>query len=53
MPFRSKSQQRYMFLRHPEMAKRWEKHTPEIKELPEKMGAVKRKLKSWKPEGYR
>ena len=46
-----------MFLRHPEMAKRWAKHTPDIQELPEKkgekMGAVKRKLKSWKPEGYK
>ena len=37
MPFESKSQQRFMFSQHPEMAKRWAKETPDIKDLPEKV----------------
>lgn len=36
MPFKSKSQQRYMFSQHPTIAKRWAKHTPNIKSLPQK-----------------
>lgn len=36
MPFSSKSQQRWMFATHPEMAKRWAAHTPNMKKLPEK-----------------
>lgn len=39
MPFESKSQQRWMFSQHPEMAKRWAKETPNIKKLPEKKGS--------------
>jgi hypothetical protein len=35
MPFKSKAQQKWMFANHPEMAKRWADHTPDIKELPE------------------
>jgi len=35
MPFKSKAQQRWMFANHPEMAKRWADHTPDIKKLPE------------------
>jgi hypothetical protein len=35
MPFESKAQQRWMFAKHPKMAKRWAKHTPDIKDLPE------------------
>lgn len=34
-----------MFARHPEIAKRWARHTPNIKSLPEKLGAIKRRLK--------
>ena len=37
MPFKSKAQQRFMFAQHPEMAKRWAEHTPNIKDLPEKI----------------
>jgi len=37
MPFKSKSQQRWMFANDPEMAKRWADHTPNIKKLPEKV----------------
>lgn len=42
MPFKSKSQQRFMFARHPELAKEFAEHTKNIKKLPEK---VKRKKK--------
>lgn len=38
MPFKSKSQQRWMFSQHPQMAKLWAKHTPKISALPEKVG---------------
>jgi hypothetical protein len=36
MPFKSKAQMHWMFAEHPEMAKKWAKHTPNIKKLPEK-----------------
>lgn len=36
MPFESKAQQRFMFAKHPRIAKRWADHTPDIKKLPEK-----------------
>jgi hypothetical protein len=35
MPLKSKSQQRFMFSQHPEMAKEWADKTPDIKKLPE------------------
>lgn len=35
MPIKSKAQQRWMFANHPKIAKRWAKHTPDIKNLPE------------------
>lgn len=34
MPFKSQAQRRWMYATHPEMAKRWEEHTPK-KKLPE------------------
>ena len=34
MPFVSKAQQKWMFINKPEMAKRWAKETPDIKNLP-------------------
>lgn len=40
MPFKSLAQQKWMYANHPEMAKRWEEHTPKDKPLPKK---VKRK----------
>ena len=43
MPFKSKAQQRYMFATHPEIAKRWADHTPDIKSLPERVGKGKKK----------
>ena len=35
MPFKSKAQRRFMYAKHPKIAKRWSKHTPKGKELPE------------------
>ena len=37
MPFRSKSQARYMFSQHPKLAKEFAKKTPSIKKLPERV----------------
>jgi hypothetical protein len=36
MPFRSKSQQKWMFANKPKMAKQWAKETPNINALPDK-----------------
>jgi len=36
MPFKSKSQQRWMYANKPEMAKKWSDHTSDHKSLPEK-----------------
>jgi hypothetical protein len=35
MPFKSKAQMRFMFARHPEIAKRWTKEYGTPKKLPE------------------
>lgn len=35
MPFVSRRQMRWMWANHPEMARRWADHTPDIKSLPE------------------
>jgi len=35
MPFVSNSQRKFMFAKHPKIAKRWAKNTPDIKDLPE------------------
>ena len=43
MPFKSKAQQRFMFAKHPEMAKRWAKETPNMTKLPEKLKIRKKK----------
>lgn len=43
MPFKSKSQARFMFAEHPEMAKEWASKTPDIKKLPEHVGDKKKK----------
>lgn len=39
MPFKSQQQRKFMYARHPEMAKRWEKETPKDK-LPEKVATL-------------
>jgi hypothetical protein len=43
MPFKSKTQQKWMFANKPEMAKEWADETPNIKSLPNK---VKKKPKA-------
>lgn len=43
MPFQSKAQQRYMFANMPDMAERWASETPDIKKLPEKKQAPKKR----------
>lgn len=37
MPMKSQAQRRYLWATHPEIARRWEKHTPKGKKLPEKV----------------
>ena len=37
MPFKSQSQRKWMYANDPEMAERWEEHTPKGKKLPEKV----------------
>ena len=34
MPFQSEAQRRWMWAKHPAMAKRWAKETPKNKKLP-------------------
>lgn len=41
MPFKSDAQRKWMHANHPDMAKRWEKETPSIKDLPGKVEKVK------------
>jgi hypothetical protein len=37
MPFKSQSQRKLMYAKHPEMAKEWEEKTPKGKALPNKV----------------
>jgi hypothetical protein len=41
MPFKSQAQRKWMHAKYPEMAKQWEKHTPD-KKLPEKAAKKKK-----------
>lgn len=41
MPFRSEAQRKYMYAKHPAMAKRWEEHTTSAP-LPEKAPVIKK-----------
>ena len=45
MPFESKAQMRWMFATHPEMAKKWAQHTPDMKHLPNRLGKSLKKRK--------
>ena len=48
MPFKSRSQQRFMFANHPKMAEEWAHKTKDISKLPEKVkrsSAKQRKLR--------
>lgn len=40
MPFASEAQRRFLYARHPEVAKRWQKHTPKGTKLPEHVKAA-------------
>lgn len=39
-PFESEAQRGWMYANHPEMARRWEEHTPKGKKLPRRKGKV-------------
>lgn len=43
MPFKSQAQRKFMFARHPTIAKRWAKKYGVPKDLPQKIGAKKKK----------
>ncbi len=45
MPFKSQAQRRFMYAKHPKIAKRWSKEYPDQKNLPEK-----KKIKAGKKE---
>jgi hypothetical protein len=42
MPFKSDSQRKWMFANEPAMAHRWADETPNMKDLPEKIGTIKK-----------
>jgi len=46
MPFASQAQRRWMYANEPEMAKKWEKHTPKGKKLPKKKRKKRKKTKN-------
>jgi hypothetical protein len=46
MPFKSKAQMRYLFAKHPDIAKRWAKEYGIPKNLPDKINKRKREKKS-------
>jgi hypothetical protein len=41
MPYKSQAQRKYMHVKHPEIAKRWDKKYKTPKNLPEKKGRNK------------
>lgn len=43
MPFQSESQRRFMYAKHPDIAKRWSDEYPDQKDLPEKKRKGKKK----------
>ena len=45
MPFKSKAQQKFMFAKHPKIAKEFAEATPNIKKLPEHVKKTKKKKK--------
>lgn len=59
MPYKSKAQQRYMHAQHPDIAKRFDKETPNFSKLPERLqgkaaaigAALKKKMKKGKKHG--
>lgn len=49
MPFKSRSQQRWMYATDPKMAKKWADHTPDFKKLPERVGEKDTEKKGFFP----
>ena len=43
MPFKSEAQRKFMYAKHPKMAKEWEDKTPKGKKLPAKVKKKKGK----------
>jgi len=41
MPFKSEAQRKYMYAKHPKLAKEFEKKTPKGKKLPKHVGKKK------------
>jgi hypothetical protein len=48
MPFKSKAQQRYLYLKHPKVAEKFAKETDDYSKLPEK---IKKKKSPWMDMG--
>jgi hypothetical protein len=48
MPMVSQAQRRYLWSRHPDVAREFEASTPEGKELPERLHPSKRKKRPYK-----
>lgn len=46
MPFKSEAQRKWMHANEPEMATKWEKHTPKGKKLPKRVKKSKSKSES-------
>lgn len=46
MPFKSEAQRRFMYAKHPEIAKEFSEKTPKGKKLPEHVSKKKRKYDS-------
>ena len=54
MSFVSESQRKFLWAKHPKVARKWAHEYPNQGKLPAKLGAVKRKLSKFKkPIGYR
>jgi len=45
MPFKSQAQRRFLFARHPKIAREFAEATPKGKKLPEKVGKKKKDLR--------
>jgi hypothetical protein len=46
MPFESEAQRKWMYANKPAMAKRWSKHTPKDKKLPEHVKKAELEIQS-------
>lgn len=54
MPFKSQAQRRFLWAKHPDIAKEFSSKTSSIRDLPDRVGAMKRRVSKFKkPIGYR